>query len=98
MIDKKLVYKELDKVVDPEVNIPITEMELVGKVEIHGDEVNVEFHFTTPLCPPAFALKIGQDVKHLVGKVPEVKKVKVKINNHFLADQINQELEKDAQV
>jgi len=96
MIDKKLVYKELDKVVDPEINLPITEMNLVDKVEIKDNDVTVEFHFTTPMCPPGFAMKIGQDIKQLVGQVKGVKSVHVKISGHFLAEQINAELEKNA--
>ena len=90
------VIKELNKVVDPEVNIPITDMELVDEIDISDDGVvTVSFHFTTPTCPPVFAYKIGLDIRHYVGKLPGVKKVKVFIKDHYLADKINEKVNEE---
>ncbi|TAL48325.1 DUF59 domain-containing protein [archaeon] len=92
MIDRKLVYKELDKVMDPEISMPITEMGLVDKVSIKGSTVSVQLHFTTPMCPPALGLKMGQDIKSTLKNVNGVKSVIVKVSNHYFAEQINKEL------
>lgn len=89
------VIKELNKVVDPEVNVPITDMELVDEIKIEDGTVTVTFHFTTPYCPPVFAYKIGLDIKNYVSKLDGVKKVKVFIRDYYLAEKINAELNKD---
>ena len=96
MVDRQAVIKELNKVVDPEVNVPITDMELVDEITIEkGGDVSITFHFTTPYCPPVFAYKIALDIKNLVSKLEGVKKVSVFLKDHYLAEKINNELNKD---
>ena len=96
MVDRKTIIKELNKVVDPEVNIPITDMELVDEIKISPEgNVTIAFHFTTPTCPPFFALKIALDIRNLVSQLPGVRAVKVLLNNHFMSEQINREINKN---
>lgn len=96
MLDRQAIIKELNKVVDPEVNVPITDMELVDEITIEkGGDVSITFHFTTPYCPPVFAYKIALDIKSLVSKLEGVKKVNVFLKDHYLAEKINNELNKD---
>lgn len=95
MLDRQAIIKELNKVVDPEVNIPITDMELVDEITIEkSGDVSITFHFTTPYCPPVFAYKIALDIRHLVSKLEGVKKVNVFLKDHYLAEKINNELNK----
>ena len=94
MLDKKTVMKALERVTDPEVNVSITDMQLVDKVEIDNGKVSVEFHVTTPACPPVFAVKLASDVKDAVEKLEGVKKVKVKVTGHHMSDFINNEINK----
>ena len=94
MVDRKSVIKELNKVVDPEVGIPITDMELVDEILIEDGVDTVRFHFTTPVCPPVFALKIASDIKSLVSDLEGVKSVKVFIKDHVLAEKINEQVNK----
>lgn len=84
----------MNKVVDPEVGIPITDMELVDDINIDKGHVTVTFHFTTPMCPPVFAFKIAMDIKNLVSALDGVEKVTVTIKNHVMADKINTEVNK----
>lgn len=93
-ITKTKVMKELEKVVDPEIGIPITEMKLIDNIKITGDKVLVEFHLTMPFCPAIFATKIASDIKKFVSKIKGVKSVEVKLKNHFMADEINKEINK----
>ncbi len=96
MVDRKQIIKELNKVVDPEINVPITDMELVDEIDIGKDgNVSITFHFTTPLCPPMFAYKIALDIRHYVSQLPGVRKVNVYIKDHFLAQKINDEINKE---
>jgi len=62
-VDLKEVQRQLAKVVDPEIGMPIVEMNLIDKLEAVDGVVNIEYHATTPYCPPIFALKISQDMK-----------------------------------
>ncbi len=50
------VTRELEKVVDPEIGLPITEMHLVDEITIKEDgEIFIKYHLTAPFCPPIFA-------------------------------------------
>ena len=91
MVEKTDVVKELAQVVDPEVGVPITEMDLVDDIGIDDKTgiVSVGFHLTAPFCPPMFALEIAQDIKKRVGSLQGVKDVKVNMTGHFMAEEIN---------
>ena len=68
MVNKAQIVKELAQVVDPEVGVPITEMDLVDDIVIDEGtgKVSIGFHLTAPFCPPMFALEIAQDIKKRV--------------------------------
>ena len=95
MLDKRTVMKELEKVMDPELGVPITEMELVDKIEIKDDEVTVDFHLTAPYCPPMLAMKMAYDIKEVVSHVPGVKAVKLNMSGHYLSAELNKEINKE---
>ena len=95
MADKEMIMKELEKVVDPEIGVPITEMQLVDTIDIQDGNVSVEFHITTPFCPPVFAIKMATDIKTLVSKLEGVKSVKVQVNGHYMSEKINQQVNGD---
>lgn len=90
MIDEKIVMRELDKVIDPEIGIPITEMKLIDDVKIDGDKVLVEFHLTIPHCP--MAVGIAEQIRSVVSKIKGVKSVQVRLKDHYMAEQINKEI------
>jgi ATP-binding protein involved in chromosome partitioning len=89
MVDKTQIVRELSQVVDPEVGVPITEMDLVDDITINGESVSVSFHLTAPFCPPMFALEIAQDIKRRLLALEGVKDVKVSMTGHFMAEEIN---------
>ena len=93
-VDREEVMEVLSKVVDPEIGIPITEMKLIDDVKIEDGNVYVEFHLTMPWCPPVFAMKIASDIKEGISKVKGVKKVEVRLKDHYMADYINEKIEK----
>tara|TARA_B100000315_G_C14552079_1_gene576339 strand:- start:817 stop:1086 length:270 start_codon:yes stop_codon:yes gene_type:complete len=84
--------KELAKVIDPEIGIPITEMKLIDNIEIKDNEVTIEYHLTMPFCPPVFALAIGQDIKRRVSAINNVTKVAAILSRHQMADDINKKV------
>ncbi len=89
MVEKPQIVKELSQVVDPEVGVPITEMDLVDDITIDGGIVSVGFHLTAPFCPPMFALEIAQEIKRRVSALEGVREVKVSMTGHFMAEEIN---------
>jgi metal-sulfur cluster biosynthetic enzyme len=93
-VDLKEVQRQLAKVVDPEIGMPIVEMNLIDKLEVTEGNVVIEYHATTPYCPPIFALKISQDMKNYAQQVKGVKDVKVTVKGHYLADAVNKQVNK----
>lgn len=93
-IDIKEVQKQVSKVVDPEIGMPIVEMNLIDKLDVKDGAVDVEYHATTQFCPPVFALKISQDLKDGLSQVKGVKSVKVMVTGHYFADAINRQVNK----
>src|SRR2546428_1826418 len=93
-VDLKEVQKQISRIVDPEVGIPIVEMNLIDKLEIKEGLVDVQYHATTQYCPPVFALKISQDIKTGVMGVKGVKDVHVVVTAHYFAEAINRQVNK----
>ena len=95
-VDIKEVQKQISKIVDPEIGMPIVEMNLIDKLDIKDGQVDVEYHATTQYCPPVFALKISQDLRDNLMQVKGVKGVKVLVTGHYFADAINRQVNKPA--
>ena len=72
-VDLKEVQRQLAKVVDPEIGVPVVEMNLIDKLVVQDGVVTIDYHATTPYCPPIFALKISQDMKSSAMGVKGVK-------------------------
>ena len=89
---RRQIFDELTKIVDPEIGVSIMELELVDKVDININKVNIELHLTSPLCPAVFGFKIAQDVHDNVYKLHGIEDVKVSVSNHFMADAINKQV------
>jgi len=79
------IFDELSKIVDPEINTSIVELELIDEVDINDSNVKVDLHLTSPFCPAVFGFKICQDVHDNLLKVDGVKDV-------FMAEQINNQV------
>ncbi len=86
------IFDEFSKIVDPEINTSIVELELIDEVDINDSNVKVDLHLTSPFCPAVFGFKICQDVHDNLLKVDGVKDVKVNVSNHFMAEQINNQV------
>lgn len=90
------MQREISKVVDPEIGMPIVEMNLIDKLDIKDGNVDIEYHATTQFCPPVFALKISQDLRDGLMHVKGVKNVKVVVTGHYFSDAINRQVNKSA--
>ena len=86
------IFDELSKIIDPEINTSIVELELIDEVDIKDSNVKVDLHLTSPFCPAVFGFKICQDVHDNLLNVDGVDDVKVNVSNHFMAEQINNQV------
>jgi ATP-binding protein involved in chromosome partitioning len=75
MVDKNEVKKILNKIQDPELRRPLTELDMVKSVNIDGGEVTIEILLTIAGCP--LRKKISDDITDAVGKIDGVERVKV---------------------
>ncbi|MFQ6025426.1 MAG: metal-sulfur cluster assembly factor [Nitrosopumilaceae archaeon] len=89
---RRKMFDELSKIVDPEISVSITELELIDNVDINGSSVKVDLHLTSPFCPAVFGFKIAQDVHDNLLKLDGVDDVKLNVSNHFMAEQINNQV------
>jgi metal-sulfur cluster biosynthetic enzyme len=76
---KKEIIKKLKEIIDPHIGINIYDMELIKKITVKKDSVEISFKPTSPYCPMIhfFTEEIEKKVKQVKG----VKKVKIKIEN-----------------
>jgi metal-sulfur cluster biosynthetic enzyme len=93
-VDMREIQRQISKIVDPEIGMPIVEMNLIDKLDVKDGNVDVEYHATTQFCPPVFALKISQDLKDGIAAVKGVKNVKVLVTGHYFSDAINRQVNK----
>lgn len=89
---RRKMFDELSKIVDPEISVSITELELIDNIDIDGSSVKVDLHLTSPFCPAVFGFKIAQDVHDNLLKLDGVDDVKLNVSNHFMAEQINNQV------
>jgi metal-sulfur cluster biosynthetic enzyme len=89
---RRQIFDELTKVVDPEINVSIMELELIDNIDIAGPEVKIDLHLTSPFCPAIFGFKIAQDVHDNLLKIDGIDDVKVNVSNHFMAEAINNQV------
>ncbi len=89
---RRQIFDELTKIVDPEINVSIMELELVDNIDITGSDVKVDLHLTSPFCPAIFGFKIAQDVHDNLLKIDGINDVKVNVSNHFMAEAINNQV------
>lgn len=89
---RRSIFDELSKIVDPEIGVSIVELELVDKVDIENNNVDIDLHLTSLFCPAVFGFKIAQDVRDNIYKIPGINGVKVNVSNHFMAEAINKQV------
>ena len=89
---RRMIIDELTKIVDPEINVSIMELELIDNIDINGSAVKVDLHLTSPFCPAIFGFKIAQDVHDNLLKVEGIDDVKLNVSNHFMAEAINNQV------
>jgi len=78
MIDRDDVLRALERVIDPELRKPVTELDMVRDVEIDGDAVFVTIALTVAGCPLRNSFQ-DQVAEH-VGGLPGVQRVELRFD------------------
>ena len=76
--DRDAILRALERVIDPELRKPVTELDMVREVEIEGDAVSVTIALTVAGCPlrSSFQDQVGEHV----GSVPGVGRVELQFD------------------
>ena len=83
------VYSMLEKVYDPELDQPLTELGFIDHIVIQGHHVEVVFRLPTYWCSPNFAFIMAEDIRKYVSELEWVHSVKVNLLDHCASDEIN---------
>jgi metal-sulfur cluster biosynthetic enzyme len=87
---REQVLDALSAVYDPELDEPITSLRFVSSCVVTGEgDVEVLLRLPTPQCAPNFAFLMGSDARREVRRVPGVRNVTIKLEDHFTGDEIN---------
>ena len=76
-MSEALIYQALSKVIDPELRIPLTELDMVGSVSLADGIAEVEIKLTITGCPAA--RRIEQETHDAVAAIPGITKVNVSL-------------------
>jgi ATP-binding protein involved in chromosome partitioning len=76
--DRDAVLRALERVIDPELRKPVTELDMVREVEIDGGNVSVTIALTVAGCPLRSSFQ-DQVAQH-VGSVPGVARVELRFD------------------
>jgi len=90
MTTRERVLEALDGVIDPELDEPITSLRFVSSCDVTSDgDVHVVLRLPTPQCAPNFAFLMAADARSAVRRLPEVRNVSVKLEDHYTGEEIN---------
>ena len=95
MTTQERVLAALDGVVDPELDEPITSLRFVSSCEVTPDgDVEVLLRLPTPQCAPNFAFLMAADARKAVRRLPGVRRVNVRLEDHYTGEEINAALQR----
>jgi metal-sulfur cluster biosynthetic enzyme len=80
----------LDRVTDPELDEPVTDLRFIERLTVDPDgTVSIGFRLPTYWCAANFAFLMAADMQREVAALPWVRQVKVMLGDHMYAEKIN---------
>ena len=90
MTTRARVLDALSAVHDPELDEPITSLRFVTSCEVTPEgDVEVVLRLPTPQCAPNFAFLMAADARNVVRRLPAVRHVSVRLEDHYTGEEIN---------
>jgi metal-sulfur cluster biosynthetic enzyme len=90
MSTRASVLEALGEVHDPELDEPITSLGFVTSCELTPDgDVEIVLRLPTPQCAPNFAFLMAADARDAARRLPGVRRVAVRLEDHYTGEEIN---------
>jgi metal-sulfur cluster biosynthetic enzyme len=84
------VRQALDRVTDPELDEPVTDLRFIEHLTVDPDgTVSIGFRLPTYWCAANFAFLMAADMQREVATLPWVRHVKITLGEHMYAEKIN---------
>jgi metal-sulfur cluster biosynthetic enzyme len=84
------VWDRLDRVTDPELDEPVTDLGFVEVVTVDDDGgIDIQFRLPTYWCSANFAFLMADDMRRAVSTLPWVREVRPQLQDHMVAAEIN---------
>jgi len=85
------LWEALGRVLDPELDTPITELGFISELQIdeRASQVRVRLRLPTFWCAANFAYLMAQDARKALLEVPGVTQVEVILEDHFAEEEIS---------
>jgi ATP-binding protein involved in chromosome partitioning len=77
-LDRDVILKALERVIDPELRKPVTELDMVRSVELDGPDVTVTIALTVVGCP--LRASFEDQVAEHIGTLPGVRRVELRFD------------------
>ena len=87
-LDREVIFKRLERVLDPELDEPILKLGFVKSIEAQSDHLTIELHLPTYWCAPNFSYMMAEDTRRELLTVGEIHDVTVRLKDHFAAKTI----------
>ena len=90
MTTAERVLGALATVYDPELDEPITSLRFVSSCDVtDAGDVEILLRLPTPQCAPNFAFLMAADARNAVRRLPDVRRVSVRLEDHYTGEEIN---------
>jgi metal-sulfur cluster biosynthetic enzyme len=84
------VLDALAEVHDPELDEPITRLGFVTSCAVSPEgDVDLVLQLPTPQCAPNFAFLMAADAREVVRRLPGVREVAIRLDDHYTGSEIN---------
>ena len=87
-LDRAVIFRRLEKVLDPELDEPILELGFVQSIEAESGHLTIELHLPTYWCAPNFSYMMAEDTRRELLTVGGIHDVTVRLKDHFAAQAI----------
>lgn len=87
-LDREVIFKRLEKVLDPELDEPILQLGFVKSIGAENGYLTIELHLPTYWCAPNFSYMMAEDTRRELLTVESLHDVTVRLTDHFAATEI----------
>ena len=87
-LDREVIFKRLEKVLDPELDESILKLGFVKSIEAESGHLTIELHLPTYWCAPNFSYMMAEDTRRELLTVRGLHNVTVRLKDHFASKTI----------